>query len=219
MLAAVGLVIVAGFLGASFLFHGILEFIRHRAWWKGTAWTLAGAVIIAGLGRATGLALSVPDPLEVGAGNAGTIEEIFWKYGGEKSPLPKELKVSDADLNAWLEKRLRFAPLKVTDLLVLVTENWRMQMEDGTLRLERAGRLLGRSFVLRHEMTFNRSERGEDVYRIEATLGKLPLPPALVLRSWNQWTESLAQMTAVIGAAERLNLERIEKGAVVFSGK
>jgi hypothetical protein len=47
----------------------------------------------------------------------------------------------------------------------------------------------------------------------------LPLPPALVLRSWNRWTESLAQMTAVIGAAERLTLERIEKGAVVFSGK
>jgi hypothetical protein len=26
-------------------------------------------------------------------------------------------------------------------------------------------------------------------------------------------------MTAVIGAAERLTLERIEKGAIVFSGK
>jgi hypothetical protein len=103
--------------------------------------------------------------------------------------------------------------------VVLVTESWRLGMEDGTLRLDRTGRLLGRNFVLRHEMTFNRSEQGEDVYRIEATLGKLPLPPALVLRSWNRWTESLAQMTAVIGAAERLTLERIEKGAVVFSGK
>jgi hypothetical protein len=68
-------------------------------------------------------------------------------------------------------------------------------------------------------MTLNRSEQGEDVYRVEATLGKLPLPPALVLRSWNRWTESLAPMTAVIAAAGKLTLERIEKGAVVFSGK
>ena len=219
LLAAAGLVVVAGFLGASFLFHGILEYIRHRAWWKGTAWTLAGAAMIAVLGRGSGLVLSAPEPLVVGQGNAEAIEEIYWKYGGEKNDLPQDLKVSDADLNAWLEKRLRFEPLKVTDIVVLVTESWRLGMEDGTLRLDRTGRLLGRNFILRHEMTFNRSEQGEDVYRIEATLGKLPLPPALVLRSWNRWTESLAQMTAVIGAAERLTLERIEKGAVVFSGK
>lgn len=219
LLATAGFVVLAGFLGASFLFHGILEYIRHRAWWKGTAWTLAGAVIIAVLGRATGLVLSTPEPFEVGQGRAESIEEIYWKYGGEKNDFPKELKVSDADLNAWLEKRLRFAPLKVTDIAVLVTESWRLGMEDGTLRLDRTGRLLGRNFVLRHEMTFNRSEQGEDVYRIEATLGKLPLPPALVLRSWNRWTESVAQMTAAIGATERLTLERIEKGAVVFSGK
>ena len=217
--AAAGLVVVAGFLGASFLFHGILEYIRHRAWWKGTAWTLAGAAIIAVLGRAAGLALKAPEPLEVGQGSAQAIEEMYWKYGAEKNDLPQELKVSDADLNAWLEKRLRFAPLQVTDIVVLVTESWKLGMEDGTLRLDRTGRLLGRNFILRHEMTFNRSEQGEDVYRIEATLGKLPLPPALVLRSWNRWTESLAQMTAVIGAAESLTLERIEKGAVVFSGK
>ena len=219
VLAAAALVMVAGFLGASFLFHGILEYIRHRAWWKGTAWTLAGAAIIAVLGRAAGLALKAPEPLEVGQGSAQAIEEIYWKYGAEKNDLPQELKVSDADLNAWLEKRLRFAPLKVTDVVVLVTESWKLGMEDGTLRLDRTGRLLGRNFILRHEMTFNRSEQGEDVYRIEATLGKLPLPPALVLRSWNRWTESLAQMTAVIGAAEGLTLERIEKGAVIFSGK
>ena len=219
LLAAAGLVILAGFLGASFLFHGILEYIRHRAWWKGTAWTLAGAAIIAILGRATGLVLSVPEPFEVAAGQAEMVEEIYWKYGGEGKEFPAELKITDADLNAWLEKRLRFAPLKVTDIVVLVTESWRLGMEDGTLRLDRTGRLLGRNFVLRHEMTFNRSEQGEDVYRIEAALGRLPLPPALVLRSWNRWTESVAQMTAVIGAAERLTLERIEKGAVVFSGK
>jgi len=219
VLAAAGIALGAAFLGASFLFHGILEFIRHRAWWKGTAWTLAGAVIIAVLGRATGLVLSPPELFEVGQGRAEAIEEIYWKYGGEKNDLPQELKVSDADLNAWLEKRLRFAPLKVTDIVVLVAEGWRLSMEDGTLRLDRTGRLLGRNFILRHEMTFNRSEQGEDVYRIEATLGKLPLPPALVLRSWNLWTETLARMTAVIGAAERLTLERIEKGAVVFSGK
>ena len=220
LLAAAGVVLVAAFLGASFLFHGILEFIRHRAWWKATAWTLAGTVIIAVLGRAAGLVLSEPEPLEVaGGGNAASVEEVFWKYGGEKRDFPGEIRISDQDINAWFEKRLRFAPLKVTDIAVLVTEGWRLEMEDGTLRLNRAGRFLGRNFVMRHEMTFNRSEQGEDVYRIEATLGKLPLPPALVLRSWNQWTETLARMTAVIGAAERLTLERIEKGAVVFSGK
>ncbi len=219
LLAAGALVLVAGFLGASFLFHGILEYIRHRAWWKGTAWVLAGAAMIAVLGRAAGLALSAPEPIEVTGGNAGAIEEIFWRYGGEKRDFPGELKISDADMNAWLEKRLRFAPLKVTDIVVLATESWRVEMEDGTLRLDRTGRLLGRNFILRHEMTFNRSEAGEDVYRIEATLGNLPLPPALVLRSWNRWTESLAEMTSVIKAAERLTLERIEKGAVVFSGK
>jgi hypothetical protein len=219
LVAAAGLTVVAGFLGVSFLFHGILEFIRHRAWWKGTAWTLAGAAMIAVLGRAAGMALSTPEPMEVGQGRAEAIEEIFWKYGGQREDFPEELKISDADLNAWLDKRLRFAPLKVTDIVVLVTESWRLEMEDGTVRLDRTGRLLGRNFVLRHEMTLNRSEQGEDVYRVEATLGKLPLPPALVLRSWNRWTESLAPMTAVIAAAGKLTLERIEKGAVVFSGK
>ena len=220
LLAAAVLLLVAAFLGASFLFHGILEFIRHRAWWKGAAWTLAGAAIIAVLGRATGLALSNPEPLEAGGpGNAEVIEEIFWRQGGEKKSFPKELKVSDADLNAWLAKRLRFSPLKVTEIVVLAAESWKLDAEDGTLRLDRVGRFLGRNFVLRHEMTFNRTEQGEDIYRIEATLGQLPLPPALVLRSWNQWTEALAKMTAAIGAAEHLTLERIEKGAVVFSGK
>jgi hypothetical protein len=172
------------------------------------------------LGRAVGLVLSPPEPLPVGrGGNATTVEEIFWKYGGEKKEFPGELRVLDEDMNAWFEKRLRFSPLRVTDLAVLVTESWHLEMEDGTLRLDRVGRFLGRNFVMRHEMTFNRSEQGEDVYRIEATLGRLPLPPALVLRAWNQWTETLARMTRVIGAAERLTLERIEKGAVVFSGK
>jgi len=220
LVAAAGVTLVAAFLGASFLFHGILEFIRHRAWWKGTAWTLAGAVIIAVLGRAVGLVLSSPEPLPPGPhGNADAVEEIFWIYGGEEKDFPGELKVLDQDLNAWFEKRLRFSPLRVTDIAVLVAESWRLEMEDGTLRLDRVGRFLGRNFVMRHEMTFNRSEQGEDVYRIEASLGQLPLPPALVLRSWNQWTEALARMTKAIGAAERLTLERIEKGAVVFAGK
>ena len=220
LLAAAGLVLLAGFLGASFLFHGILEFIRHRAWWKGAAWTLAGAAIIALLGKATGLVLSNPEPLETGeAGSPEVIEEIFWEQGGEKKSFPRELKVSDADLNAWFAKRLRFSPLKVTEIVVLAAEGWKLGAADGTLRLDRPGRLLGRSLVLRHEMTFNRTERGEDIYRIEATLGQLPLPPALVLRSWNQWTEALAKMTTAVGAAEHLTLERIEKGAVVFSGK
>ncbi|NDD56183.1 MAG: hypothetical protein EBZ44_00420 [Verrucomicrobia bacterium] len=219
-LAAAGMVLVAGFLGASFLFHGILEFIRHRAWWKGTAWTLAGAAIIAVLGRATGLALSAPEPLAAGnSGNAENIEEIFWQQGGQKKSFPKELKASDADLNAWFTKRLRFSPLKVTEIAVLAAESWKLDAEDGTLRLDRTGRFFGRTLVLRHEMTFNRTEKGEDIYRIEAVLGQLPLPPALVLRSWNQWTETLAKMTAAMAAAEHVTLERIEKGAVVFSGK
>ena len=220
LLAAGALVLAAAFLGASFLFHGILEFIRHRAWWKGAAWTLAGAAMVAVLGRATGLVMTAPDPMESGrAGDAEAIEEIFWNQGGEKKAFPQELKVSDADLNAWFSKRLRFAPLKVTEIAVLAAEGWKLEMRDGMIRLDRTGRFLGRGFVLRHEMTFNRAEPGEDVYRIEATLGKLPLPPALVLRSWNQWTETLARMTAAIGAGNHLRLERIEKGAAVFSGK
>jgi hypothetical protein len=40
-----------------------------------------------------------------------------------------------------------------------------------------------------------------------------------VLRSWNHWTEALARMTVALGVADQLTLERIEKGAVVFSGK
>lgn len=220
VLVAGGVALFGAFLGASFLFHGILEFIRHRAWWKGTAWTLAGAAMIATLGHATGLVLSTPDPLEViDRGNGQEIEELLWRHGGEKEPFPPELKIPDTELNAWFQKRLRFSPLKVTEILVLAAESWRVAMEDGTLRLDRGGRLLGRAFVLRHEMTFNRSEQGEDVYRIEATLGKLPLPPALVLRSWNRWTEALVRMTGALNAADHLTLERIEKGAVVFSGK
>lgn len=220
LLTTAGLVLLAAFLGASFLFHGILEFIRHRAWWKGAAWTLAGAAIIAVLGRATGLVLTAPEPLETGAqGKGEAIEDIFWNQGGQKKEFPKQLRISAADLNAWFIQRLRFTPLGVTEIAVLAAQEWKLEMEEGTLRLDRAGRFLGRSFVLRHEMTFNRTEKGEDIYRIEATLGQLPLPPALVLRSWNQWTETLGRMTAAIGAADHLTLERIEKGAVVFSGK
>ena len=179
VLAAGGIALLAAFLGASFLFHGILEFIRHRAWWKGTAWTLAGAAIVSVLGWASGLVLGSPEPFtDGGKGNAETVETIFWRQGGEKQDFPAELKVTDADLNAWFGKRLRFAPLKVTDIAVLVTEGWRLEMEDGTLLLDRTGRFWGRNFVLRHTMTFNRSEQGEDIYRIEATLGRLPLPTA-----------------------------------------
>lgn len=217
---AAGVVLGAVFFGASFLFHGALEFIRHRAWWKGTAWSLAGAMMVVLVVRAVGLGLGVPENLETGeGGRAEAVEEIFWEYGGEKREFPKELRIAGEDINAWLGKRLRFAPLKVTDIAVLAAEGWKLEMREGCVRLDRTGRFLGRQFLLRHEMTFSRSEHGEDVYRIEATLGRLPLPPALVLRSWNQWTETLARMTASIGAAERLTLERIEKGAVVFSGK
>lgn len=217
LLAAGGLALLAGFLGASFLFHGILEYTRHRAWWKGTAWALAGVVMVAVLGRATGLVLGQPEPFNSPTGSAESVEEMLWIYGAQKKKFPEEIKISDADLNAWLEKRLRFAPLKVTEILVLVAESWRLEMQDGTLRLDQTGRLLGRKFILRHVMTFSRSEQGEDIYRIEATLGKLPLPPAVVIRSWNQWTESLGKMAKAVHAADRLHLERIEKGAVVLS--
>ena len=220
LLAVVGAALLAGFLGASFLFHGILEFFRHRAWWKGAAWTLAGAAIIAVLGKATGLVLSAPEGPEPSApGNAERIEEFFWSLGGKKEAPPEELRLTTADLNAWFHKRLRFAPLKVTEIAVLTAKSWALEAQEGVLRLDRTGRFLGRDFVLRHEMTFNRTEKGEDIYRIEATLGQLSLPPALVLRSWNQWIETLAKMTGALGAVGHLNLERIEKGAVIFSGK
>ncbi|NBO21199.1 MAG: hypothetical protein EBU97_04545, partial [Rhodobacteraceae bacterium] len=152
-------------------------------------------------------------------GNAERIEEFFWSLGGKKEAPPEELRLTTADLNAWFHKRLRFAPLKVTEIAVLTAKSWALEAQEGVLRLDRTGRFLGRDFVLRHEMTFNRTEKGEDIYRIEATLGQLSLPPALVLRSWNQWIETLAKMTGALGAVGHLNLERIEKGAVIFSGK
>ena len=219
LLAFVAVGLLGAFLGASFLFHGVLEIGRHRAWWKGTGWILAGLALVAVLVRAAGLAMSEPATLETeGPGDAAAVEELFWRHAGEKKPFPRELRIGAADLNAWFGKRLRFSAPKVTEILVVSAESWKLGMQDGCLRLDRTGNLLGRKFVLRHEMTFHRSEQGEDVYRIEATLGKLPLPPALVIRSWNQWTGSIAKMTAAIGAAEHLSLERIEKGAAVFSG-
>jgi hypothetical protein len=50
-------------------------------------------------------------------------------------------------------------------------------------------------------------------------LGKLPLPPALVLRTWNQWVESIVQQATLFPAAKEARLERLEKGTVVFSAK
>lgn len=217
-LTAAGVALGGAFLGFSFLFHGILEFIRHRAWWKGIAWCLTGGILLAVLAHGTGLLLASPDPLpDAGQGDAEVVEEVFWRCGGQKQALSGELRISDADLNAWFSKRLRFSPIRVTDIAVLVAEGWRLNLEDRTLRLDRTGRFFGRTFVLRHEMTLNRSEGDKDFYCVEATLGKLRLPPALALRSWNQWIESLARMTAALGETRPPVLERIEKGALVFS--
>jgi hypothetical protein len=78
---------------------------------------------------------------------------------------------------------------------------------------------LGQNLLLRHRLFFSRSEKGEEVYRVEASLGKLPLPPALVLRTWNQWIESIVQQAALFRGAKEARLEKLEKGVVVFSAK
>jgi hypothetical protein len=81
------------------------------------------------------------------------------------------------------------------------------------------GHLLGRALTLRHELTLTRSEKGDDVYRIEATLGKLPLPPSLALWSWEAWMEDVSKLVQVFPGAEGQGAERFEKGAVVVTKK
>ena len=220
LLTGLVLVLGAGLLGASFLFHGAMEIFKHRAWWKGAAWLVAGGLLMGLLGEAGKRSLSLPEPLAVtGIGNPALLEEFLWQQVGNHQPFPGEIRVSDADLNAWWQKRLRFAPLAVTELLVVSTDGWRVQFLEGGLKLDREGRILGRSLLLRHELTLSRTEKGEEVYRVEATLGNLPLPPALVLSTWEAWMQDLVRVGGIFPGGNRERLERLEKGAAILTQK
>ena len=220
LLAGLALAAGAVLLGISFLFHGAMEIFKHRAWWKGAAWLVAGGLMIGLLGEAGKLSLSFPEPLAVtGNGNPAPLEELLWQQVGNHQPFQGEIHVSDADLNAWWQKRLRFAPLAVTELLVVSTDGWRVQFFEGGLKLDREGRILGRSLLLRHELTLSRTQKGEEVYRVEATLGKLPLPPALVLSTWEAWMQDLARVGGIFPGGNRERVERLEKGAAVLAQK
>jgi hypothetical protein len=218
--AGLGLLAGGGLLGFSFLFHGVVEMLKHRAWWKGSAWALAGMVLFALVSRAAVLAVTTPERL---AGpdqvDAAQLEEMLWQQAGLGQSMPEQVRLTDSEINAWWSRRLRFAPLGVADVLAASTEGWRIQFLEGGLTLDRTGRWLGQNLLLRHRLFFSRSEKGEDVYRVEASLGKLPLPPALVLRTWNQWVESIVQQATLFPGAKEARLERLEKGAVVFSAK
>ena len=218
--AGLGLLAGGGLLGFSFLFHGVVEMLRHRAWWKGSAWAFAGMALFALVSRAAVLAVTTPERLAgEDQADAAQMEEILWQQAGLGQPMADQARLTDGEINAWWNRRLRFAPLGVTDVLAASTEGWRIQFLEGGLTLDRTGRWLGQNLLLRHRLFFSRSEKGEDVYRVEASLGKLPLPPALVLRTWNQWVESIVQQATLFPGAKEARLERLEKGAVVFSAK
>jgi hypothetical protein len=220
MLAGLALAAGAALLGVSFLFHGVMEIFKHRAWWKGAAWLGAGGLMMGLLGEAGKLSLSFPEPLIVtDNGNPAPLEEFLWQQAGNQQSFPQEMRVSDADLNAWWQKRLRFAPLAVAELLVVSTDGWRVQFLEGGLKLDREGRILGRRLLLRHELTLSRTEKGEEVYRVEATLGKLPLPPALVLSTWEAWVQDLVRMGGIFPGGNNEKVERLEKGAVLLTQK
>ena len=162
--------------------------------------------------------MAVPEPLPIGEGAAEkTLEDLIWIQAGLQEPLPPEIRLTDGEVNSWWSRRLRFAPMTVTDVLAVSVVGWQIQFVDGGMILERAGRWLGQTLRLRHQLIFSRSEKGEDIYRVEASLGKLPLPPVLVLSTWNQWVESLLQQAKLFPGAAGVKLERLEKGAVFFS--
>lgn len=216
----VALAAVAGglFFGISFIFHGVLEIMRRRAWWKGVAWLFGGLLVVGLIGRTTGLAMATPDPWDGGTvGDMKMLEDFLWSTTGQKIPFPREVEVADQDLNSWWSKKLHPGALSVLEILVVGVESWKVQFVEGGLRLERVGRLLGRPMVLRHEMSFRRTEKGEEVYRIEGSLGKMPLPPAVVLRSWGKWMEDVAKLAEFFSAPKGIRLERLEKGRAVFS--
>ena len=206
------------FFGISFLFHGVLEMMRRRSWWKGAAWLVGGALVVALIGRATGMALATPEPwLAEERGDAKVLEEILWTTNGQKKPFPRQIRLLDADLNAWWAEKLHPGGLSVLEILVVGVESWKVQFAEGGLRLERKGRLLGRPLVMRHEMSLRRTEKGEEVYRVEGSLGKMPLPPTVALRSWSQWIKDVNRMAEFFSAPQGMRLERLEKGAAFFS--
>ena len=206
------------FLGISFIFHGLLEVMRRRAWWKGGAWLASGILVVGLMARATGMVLATPEPREGETrGNDSSVENLLWSATGQKKPYPREIQVEDRDLNSWWVQKLRPGPLSVLEILVVGAESWRIQFFDGGLRLEREGRLLGRPLVLRQEMTLCRTDKGEEIYRIEGYLGKMPLPPAVVLRSWKKWMEDVAKLAEFFSVPKGIRLERLEKGRAVFS--
>lgn len=206
------------FFGISFLFHGVLEVMRRRAWWKGLSWMIGGILVVGMIARATGLILATPTPWEMpGEGDAQALENLLWSTVGQKNPFPKEIQVQDRDLNAWWAQKLHARSLSVLEILVLGVDRWRVQFVDGGLRLERRGKLLGRSLVLRQEMTLRRTEKGEEIYRIEGSLGRMPLPPAVVFRSWRQWVEEVSRQAQFFSAPPEIHLERLEKGIATLT--
>lgn len=216
-----GLLLFVGgaFLGLSFLYHGVVELLKHRAWWKGAAWAAAGMILFSVVARAVVLAAAPSGPIHAGGlGEAKELDHLVWLQAGLKEALPAEIRLTDEEINAWWGRRLRFLPAEVTDVFAVRTEGWQVQFVDGGMTLDRPGRWLGQTLQLRHQLIFSRSEKGEDIYRVEATLGKLPLPPVVVLKTWNQWVESLLSQAQIFPGAKDVKLERLEKGAVVFSG-
>jgi len=218
LLASLAAATVGIFFGISFLFHGILELMRRRAWWKGPAWILGGLLVVGLIGRGTGLALAHPEPLDTGSGgNASVLEELMWETVGQKKPFPRELQLRDMDLNEWCKKRLQPGALSLFEILVVKVEGWKIQFLDGGLILERAGRLLGYTVILRQELILQRNDKGEQIYRMEGSIGKMPLPPAVVFRSWSRWVEDVSRLAEFFSAPKGIRLEKFEKGRGTFS--
>ena len=220
LLGSLAMGVLTALLGVSFFFHGMIEIFRHRAWWKGTAWMLAGILAVGFLGRATGLLLATPESRILGQDKSTeALEELIWQTAGQKRPMEGETRLGQGELNAWWHQRLRFTPLAVTEIAVLSTESWQIQFFKEGVKLDRVGHLLGRSFVLRHELSLTRTEGGEDLYRIEATLGKLPLPPSFALWSWEAWIADVAKIAQALPGADGQGVERLEDGYVVLQKK
>ena len=217
-LAGVGVVLGGALLGLSFLYHGVVELLRHRAWWKGTAWALAGMILFSLMARAAVLAMALPEPpLMAKSESSGILEGLLWSQMELREALPAEIRLTEAEINAWWGRRLRFTVAAVTDILAVSTERWQVELLDGGATLDRTGRWLGQTLILRHQLKYSRSDQGEELYRVEASLGKLPLPPALVLRTWTEWVECLRAQAALLPGVKSVHLDRIERGAIVFT--
>ena len=192
---------------------------RELEIWKGRIDKMPSPEDPEALARAVVLAVAPSDPIHAGGlGEAKELDHLVWLQAGLKEALPAEIRLTDEEINAWWGRRLRFLPAEVTDVFAVRTEGWQVQFVEGGMTLDRPGRWLGQTLQLRHQLIFSRSEKGEDIYRVEATLGKLPLPPVVVLKTWNQWVESLLLQAQIFPGAKDVKLERLEKGAVVFSG-